>query len=165
MGAVTARDPATAATTVTAVSVGADGVLWFTLNRANAVGRLRPGGEPEIFPLPTPEAGPVGIAAAGDGAWFTEILAGRVGFVGVDGRITEAALPDPAARPHAVVTDGPGCWVTEWGTSRLAHVDEHGEVEHVDLPAGGEPHGLTRGPDGALWIALEDGRLARVAAA
>jgi virginiamycin B lyase len=36
-------------------------------------------------------------------------------------------------------------------------------IEVYDLPTpGSEPHGITLGPDGALWTALEVGALARV---
>src|SRR5256885_359339 len=69
------------------------GDLWFTLNQANAIGRMTTGGEVTSYPLPTPAAGPVGISAGPDGVWFTELLASRAGRIGVDGSIEEFVLP------------------------------------------------------------------------
>jgi virginiamycin B lyase len=53
--------------------------LWFTLNRADAIGRYAPvDGETTIVPLPTQGAGPVGLAVGPDEAlWFTETNAGQ----------------------------------------------------------------------------------------
>jgi virginiamycin B lyase len=63
------------------ITTGPDRALWFTLNCANAVGRIVPSGQLEIHPLLTPGAGPVGIHAGPTGVWFTEILAARVGHI------------------------------------------------------------------------------------
>jgi virginiamycin B lyase len=146
------------------ITAGADGALWFTLNQGNAIGRCKPGDRPTVHPLATPNAGPVGIATTGDGIAFVEILAGQLGRIGVDGRIVELPLPDRGARPHAVTVDaaGTGCWVSQWGTSSLLHVNAVGEFREVSLPDGSEPHGIALGSDGALWVALESGYLARV---
>jgi virginiamycin B lyase len=105
-----------------ALTTGPDDALWFTLNQADAIGRISTAGEAAIHPLPTPDAGPVGIAAIADAIWFVEIAAGQAGHIGPDG-----------------------------------------EVREIALPASSEPHGLTIGPDGALWVALERGAVARIA--
>jgi virginiamycin B lyase len=93
-----------------------------------------------------------------------EILAGQVGRIGADGRIAEVSLPDRAARPHAITVDaaGTGLWVSQWGTSSLTHVNAVGQFHELPLPEGSEPHGMALGSDGALWVALESGSLARV---
>lgn len=158
------------------ITRGPDDALWFTLNEGNAVGRLactrtrgvartRGGqegrGELTLRQLPTPAAGPVGIAATHDDAvWFTEIRADKLGRIPMDDAVQELDLP---GKPHAVVADAAdGVWVSLWGADQLARVSGDGEVITVDLASGSEPHGLAIGPDGAVWVALEAGFVLRM---
>lgn len=116
----------------------------------------------------------MGITLGPDGAlWFVEIGAGQVGRIDTTGKITEYPLPDRAARPHAIVTGPDGAlWFTEWAADRLGRITTDGTLESHPLSAGpqpgdgdtrkAEPHGLTVGPDGAIWVALEAGALARI---
>lgn len=149
------------------ITAGPDGALWFTLNQAAAIGRVTTDGEITVHDLPTAGAGPVGITCGADGAlWFVEIAAGRIGRITVDGDIREFPL-DENARPHAI-TAAPGgdCWFTEWGAGRIGRVTPAGEITGYDLPTpSSEPHGITVGPDGAVWTALEIGAVARLDAA
>ena len=144
---------------------GPDGALWFTLNEANAIGRLEPSGALTVREVPTRRGGPVGIAATHDDAiWFTEILADKIGRIPTDEAIQELDLP---GKPHAVVADpSGGVWVSLWGASQVARITADGEVSTVDLIPGGEPHGLAVQRDGngatALWVAMEAGYLWRL---
>lgn len=56
---------------------------------------------PPVFPLPTPDSFPNGIAAGPDGnMWFTE-GAGRIGRITLDGTLKEFTIPsDFSARVH-----------------------------------------------------------------
>jgi virginiamycin B lyase len=84
--------------------------LWYTVNRGTAVGRIELTGVVTLYPLPTEQAGPVGISAGRDWLWFVEILAGQVGRIAGDGKIEQFPLPDRSAKPHAVVaTPDGGC--------------------------------------------------------
>ena len=72
-------------------------------------------------------------------------------------------MPDRTARPHAESADPhDGCWLSQWGNSRIARMTVDGHVLEIALPVNSEPHGLTIGPDGGLWVALEIGSAARI---
>jgi virginiamycin B lyase len=140
--------------------------LWFTANQANAIGYIRGGDSAvQLFDIPTPHAGPVGITVGDDGAaWFCEILAGAIGRVDRQGRFTEFPLPWPESKPHAIAVDpAGGFWATLWGSNQLAHITHEGEIEVRDLPgAHSEPHGLAVAQDGTVWVAMESGALLAV---
>jgi virginiamycin B lyase len=137
--------------------------LWFTVNQANAIGYIRGGDSAvQLFDVPTPHSGPVGITVGDDGAaWFAEIVAGKIGRVDRDGRFTEHPLPWSESKPHAICPDpAGGCWFTLWGSNQLGHIDPDGALELIDLSdTQSEPHGLAVAPDGTVWVAMESGAL------
>ena len=51
-------------------------------------------------------------------------------------------------------------WFTEWDIGKLGRITTEGKIEEYPLE-GAEPHGLTVGPDGAIWVAMESGALVR----
>ncbi len=158
------------------ITTGPGGAPLFTLNQANANGRIALDGTIAVYPIPTAASGPVGITSDGEALWFVEIAAGQLGRLTSAGEFTEYALPDRSAKPHAIVATGVGdCWFTEWAGNAVGHlivsetITERGAVtepeavtEHRLPSAASEPHGICRGPDGALWVALETGGVARL---
>ena len=139
--------------------------MWFTLNQANAIGRIDLDGAITLYDLPTAGAAPVGITLGADGpSGSSRSAPARSAGSPPDGAVQEFPLPDRAARPHAIVADpAGGCWFTEWAGNRIGHITPAGQIDEYDLPSpASEPHGITIGPDGAVWAALETGAAARL---
>jgi streptogramin lyase len=161
------------------LTVGSDHNLWFTEyisipslqttpRGGNKIGRLSPfGTDAQItagikeFPLPTPNAGPLDIAAGPDGnLWFTEASANQIGRITTHGTITEYPLPTGGA-PIAI-SKGPdgNVWFTDRGVNSIGRIlttDPH----TVSLfPVPGTPQALyfiTTGPDGNMWFTDPNG--------
>ena len=56
-----------------AIAAGIDGSIWFTIDHANAIGRLR-NGRIERLPTSSRNIEPLGLAVAPDGsAWYTDL--------------------------------------------------------------------------------------------
>lgn len=75
-------------------------------------------------------------------------------------------MTDRDAGPYGITT-GPddACWFTEGGGQphRACHPPTGGSpATTCRRTPSSEPHGLTVGPDGALHVALEIGRVARI---
>lgn len=154
------------------LAVGPDGNLWFTEVAGNKVGRMTPAGVVTEFPVATSASRPTGIAAGPDGnLWFTEAAGNKIGRIATDGTITEFAVPTPNSSPNAI-TSGPdgGLWFTEANYNEGNRVGriapDTGVVQEFCIrqcgatpqprDAGLRPAGITTGPDGRLWFALQN---------
>ena len=105
-----------------------DGLLWYTGQGANKLGRLDPKtGEFKEYPLKTPNSGPHGLVADKDGnIWFTAISGGYVGKLNPKtGEIVEYRPADGAEiDPHTPVFDQNGIlWFTNQETNYIGRLD------------------------------------------
>ncbi len=68
------------------ITAGPDGNLWFTefesASGTGQIGRITPGGQVTLFPLPMSGSKPGGITAGPDGnLWFTDAGLGQIGRI------------------------------------------------------------------------------------
>jgi virginiamycin B lyase len=88
-------------------AVAPDGMIWYTGQRANIVGRFDPKTQQfKEYTLPTPNSGPHGVVADKAGnIWYTGNGAGLIGKIDPKtGKITEYKMPNPKATdPHTMV--------------------------------------------------------------
>lgn len=114
------------------ITAGPDGNLWVTQNGAtNAIARVTPSGAVTEFPIPTPNANPIGIVAGNDGAiWFAEHDANKVGRITTAGEMSEFATPTANSAPFGVASlpgaCGPGhgqIWFTEFNANKIGRID------------------------------------------
>jgi virginiamycin B lyase len=115
------------------------------------------------FPV-APGSGPLGIAAAPDGAlWFTASTGNRIGRITTAGVITEVAVPTLNGSPSGIaVSEDGSVWFTEPQVNRIGRISPRDGIADWPLPPGGYPYGITIGPDGAAWFTeFTGGRIGR----
>src|SRR3954468_17201349 len=106
-----------------AIAAGTDGSIWFTIDHANAIGRLR-NGRIERLPTSSQNIEPLGLAIAADGsAWYTDLAARAIARISSVGEIARFVLDTPITRLGrlAITPDG-AVWFadpTGYGMTRL----------------------------------------------
>jgi virginiamycin B lyase len=150
----------------TALAVAPDGTVWFTIDLADAVGRVH-NGKVERFSDGKANLEPIGIAAAADGsAWYTDAPAKQVTRISPSGELTSVALETPVAQlgQIAVAPDG-AVWFAEAHAFSITRLKDGQLTRHViDAPRAG-PLGVAVAGDGTVWATLQTGnQLLRIGA-
>jgi streptogramin lyase len=90
--------------------------VWFTDSRINSVGRLNiDTAEINLWPVPTEQAGPMGITLSPDGnsVWFAEITGDKIARLDVDsGKIGEYPTGEQTGPALLAFDDSGQLWVT-----------------------------------------------------
>ncbi len=114
------------------------GILWFTVQQGNAVGRLDPRtGMIVLKKVPMDHALPYGIAVNSKGV-----------------EITEHQLPKSARPRRLAITADDEVYYSDYARGYLGHFDPaSGKIEEWRSPGGAdsEPYGITATPDGLVW--------------
>jgi virginiamycin B lyase len=150
----------------TAIAAGADGAVWFTIDRSDVIGRAH-NGAIERIPTSGRNIEPLGVGVAPDGsAWFTDAVAGGVARVTPTGGVYRVKLDTPIVRLGrlAVGNDG-SAWFAESTRYSITQLKDGRIIRYeVESPRGG-PFGVAVAPSGAVWATLEAGdQLLRISA-
>jgi len=140
----------------TAIAASPDGGVWFTIDGANAIGRVRDG-KLERFVEEKINGEPIGIAAAADGsAWYTDGPAGQVTHILPNGQLSSVALDRPLARigQLAIAPDG-ALWFTEASAYSITRLKDGKFERHVIDRLWGAALGVAVAGDGAVWVTLQ----------
>jgi virginiamycin B lyase len=90
--------------------------IWFTDSRINSIGRLNiDTSEIKLWPVPTEQAGPMGITLSPDGnsVWFAEITGDKIARLDVSsGKIEEYPTGDESGPALLAFDDSGQLWVT-----------------------------------------------------
>jgi virginiamycin B lyase len=149
-----------------AIAAGSDGSIWFTIDHADAIGRLR-NGHIERLPTSGRNIEPLGLAVATDGsAWYADLAARAIAHISSVGKIERFVLDTPITRLGrlAIAPDG-AVWFadpTGYGMTRL----KDGAFSRYQIEsARGGPYGVAVTADGAIWATLQTGnQLLQIAA-
>lgn len=139
-----------------AISAAPDGSIWFTLDGAAAIGRVRDG-QVERLPKPGKSVEPLGLAAAPDGgAWYADIAAGVVARIAPSGEIASFPLGTPLVRLGrlAAAPDG-SAWFAEATSYSITRLKDGKLTRHVPESVRGGPYGVAVAADGTVWATLQ----------
>src|SRR5262249_55640963 len=134
------------------ITNGPDGALWFTEPGINRIGRLPISGYPlREYKIPTPNAGPAGIAAANDNAlWFLEQKGLKIARMSVTGQVTAEYTLNGAMAPDQLVQGIDGnFYFTDSALNKIGQFffrGHHTAFYHIPT-ADSEPTALTLGLD------------------
>lgn len=141
-----------------AIAAAADGTVWFTIDQADAIGRVR-GGRIEMLPTPGRNYEPLGLAVAADGsAWYTDIKAGAVMRIKPSGEVAQFALDNAIVRLcRLAIAPDSSVWfadATDGGVTQLKDgIFTHHEIGSADSG----PYGVAVSSDGTVWATLQAG--------
>jgi virginiamycin B lyase len=134
-----------------------DGILWFTAQQANVLGRLDPkSGEIKLVTSPTPNSRPYGMALNSKNVvHFVEFGTNKVATIdSTTMAIKEYELPNAGARPRRIaISPDDMVWYTDYARGFLGRLDPStGKVTEWPSPSGPKsaPYGIVF-TKGALW--------------
>ena len=124
---------------------------WYASPESNAIGRIRPDGSIEEFPVPTPDSRPFAIARESwSNGWvaFTEVGANKVGFRDSTGVIHEYDIPTVGSDARGISAPGP-VYFTEFAGNRIGILRPFypEPIREISIPTpDAGPLGITIGP-------------------
>ncbi|MEJ0047445.1 MAG: hypothetical protein WDN04_16035 [Rhodospirillales bacterium] len=127
--------------------------LWVASTGSSAITKLSVKGKATIYPTPTPNSAPEGIAANGKAMFYTEWATPCAGKILGSGSQTEYSTGLSQTNSTAMAT-GPNktAWfVTDF--SGIGKISAVGKVKLYSFPnQGNQPLAITAGPDGNMWF-------------
>ena len=133
------------------------GILWFTCETSNFVGRLDPRTEAvKLVPSPTARSAPYGIVVTSRGIpFYCEFGSNKLGSINPETMtITEHLLPDGARPRRLTVAPRDAIYYSDYARGYLGRFDPAtGRVEEWASPGGpgSKPYGIAATPDGMVW--------------
>ena len=134
-----------------------EGVLWFTVEDGNFIGRLEPkSGAIRLKQPPTPNSVPYGIAVNSAGIpFFCEFGTNKLASISPDTmKITEYPLPKGARPRRLAITADDIIYFTDYAQGQLGRFNPRSnKVEEWASPGGpsSKPYGIAVTPDGNVW--------------
>jgi len=159
-GFVEHRMPARTDIPVT-IAVAPDGVVWFTIELSDAIGRLKDG-HIERLRKGGESLEPLGLATAADGsAWYTDAGRRAISRISSDGTISSFDVSTPVARLGrlAVAPDG-AVWFAEPTTVSVTRLEHGVFTRYAVAPRAGVgeggmgPFGVAVDAEGTVWATL-----------
>jgi len=150
----------------TAVAVGSDGAVWFTIDFGDAIGVLR---QDRIHRIPKGSENfePLGLAVDRDGsAWYTDGPSRLISRMSRDGVVSSFALSTPVAKLARLAAAPDGTvWFAEESAYSFTRLKDGAFTRHAVGTPGIAPFGVAVDASGTVWGTLpRANRLVRISA-
>jgi len=152
----------------TAIAVAADGTVWFTMDSANALGRLRDGKIERLVIGKRNNVEPIGLGVDANGTvWFTDALGQAIVSLAADGKQTSFPLDTPIARLGRLTVSQDGAvWFAESTSYSITRLKDGKLTRNEIRNIRGGPYGVAADAQGNAWATLQSGnQLMRIAPA
>jgi virginiamycin B lyase len=140
----------------TAIAVGPDGVVWFTIEFSDAIGAFR-NGKIERLPKGSQNLEPLGLAPDGaGGVWYTDAPTRAISRISPDWSIRSFPLSTPIVRLGrlAVAPDG-AVWFADVTTASVTRFKD-GVFSNYEVGSlGAIPYGIAVDAAGSVWTTLQ----------
>jgi len=150
----------------TAIAVGKDGAVWFTIDFADAIGVFKDNRIQRI-PKGRENFEPLGLAVDRDGAaWYTDGPSRLISRMSPDGAVASFALSTPVAKLArlAAAPDG-AVWFAEESSYSFTRLKDGTFTRHAVSTPGIAPFGVAVDASGTVWGTLpRANRLVRISA-
>jgi virginiamycin B lyase len=148
----------------TAVAIGSNGAVWFTLEFSDAIAVFR-NGKIDRIPKGTQNLEPLGLAVdAAGGAWYTDTPMRAISRISSDGSIRSFPLSTPIVQLGrlAVAPDG-AVWFADITTASVTRLQDGVFRRHGAGSPGATPYGIAVDPGGTVWATIQGAdKLARI---
>ena len=143
----------------TAIAIAPDKTVWFTLDMAGAIGRVREGKLERISTGKRNNVEPLGLGIdSGGTVWYTDALDQSIASISPQGHSRKFPLDTPIARLArlAVGADG-SVWFSEGTAYSITRLKEGKIQRHVIKNVRGGPYGVAVDAQGNVWATLQSG--------
>jgi virginiamycin B lyase len=147
---------------VTVLTTGSDGRIWYTARTPDEIVAMATDGTFTEYLLGQGKV-PVGIVTGQDGAlWFSEVGTNKIARITISGEITEFPLPRSQTEVYYLIVGPDGAiWFQEFrpfDPDGIGRISENGDI--IDFPTPTylvSIGGIATGPDGRIWFTDTNG--------
>ncbi len=143
----------------TALAIALDETVWFTMDSANAFGRLRDGKIERVVTGKRNNVEPIGLGVDSNGVvWYTDALSQAIASMSPDGKQASFPLDTPIARLGrlTVAPDG-AIWFAEGTAYSITRLRDGKLTRHEIKNVRGGPYGVSVDAKGIVWATLQSG--------
>ncbi len=144
----------------TAIAIAPDKTVWFTMDMASAIGRIR-NGKLERIPTGKPRNNvePLGLAVDSAGTvWYTDALDQAITSLSPNGEFRKFPLETPIARLARLAVGKDGTvWFPEGTAYSITSLRDGKIRRHVITNVRGGPYGVAVDAQGNAWATLQGG--------